>query len=51
MQNLIFIKLVYSLLPDAFILCFSGPKSKNSDFKFELGRGFPKIWQPLNNMQ
>ena len=32
MQNLIFFKLVCSLLPDAFILCFSGPKSENSDF-------------------
>ena len=51
MQNLIFFKLVCSLLPDAFILCFSGPKSKNGDFYFEPGRGFPKIWQPLHNMQ
>ena len=28
MQNLIYFYLVYSLLTDAFILCFSGPKSK-----------------------
>ena len=28
MQNLIVFKLVCSLLPDAFILCFSGSKSK-----------------------
>ena len=40
MQNLIFFKLVCSLLPDAFILCFSGPKSKNSDFLFEPGGDF-----------
>ena len=32
MQNLIFFKLVRSLLQGEFILCFSGPKSKNSDF-------------------
>ena len=32
MQNLIFFKLVGSLLPDAIIMCFSGPKSKNGDF-------------------
>ena len=32
MQTLIIVKLVYSLLSDAFILCFSGAKSQNSDF-------------------
>ena len=42
MQNLIFFKFVYRLLADAFKLCFSGPKSKNSDFQYEVGRGFPK---------
>ena len=46
-----FLQLGCSLLPDAFILCFSGPKSKNSDIYFEPGWGFPKIWQPLLDLK
>ena len=30
---------------------FLDQKVKKSDFYFEPGRGFPKIWQPLHNMQ
>ena len=47
MQNLIFFK-VYRLLADAFKLCFAGPKSKNSDFQYEVGRGFPKNMAAIN---
>ena len=42
MQKLFFFKFIYSLLPDAFILCCFGPKNRISDFEATIWWVFPK---------